>query len=210
MKRLEVARTVVAVVALAVSWAAGCGERNAPSGAASTNTAPAELPAGLAAGVSLFGFDSTFTDQDGRAVRLASYAGRPIVIAMVYTRCTSACPLLLASMRRIESRMSARQRADTWFVLVTLDPAHDRPDTLRAFAASRQLDPARWRLLTGGGGAVADLAAVLGVKVRDDGNGVLAHSSNLYLLDRTGVPRSALVGLGAEPAELLAARAAMR
>ena len=94
-------------------------------------------------------------------------------------------------------------------MLVTLDPAHDAPDTLAAFARSRGLDGTRWRLLTGSREATTELAALLGVKVRDDGNGVLAHSSNVYLLDRQGVIRHALVGLGADPAELVAARAAL-
>jgi protein SCO1/2 len=161
-------------------------------------------------GESLDAFDSTFTDQSGRAVTLASYHGQPMVLAMIYTRCTSACPLLLQSLRGVESKLSPAQRARTWFVLVSLDPGHDVPDTLAAFARSRGLDPTRWRLLTGSREATTELAAILGVKVRDDGNGALAHSSNVYLLDAAGVIRHALIGLGAEPRELVAARAALR
>jgi protein SCO1/2 len=172
--------------------------------------AEAPLPAGLVAGESLDAFDSTFTDQSGRRVTLAHYHGSPVVLAMLYTRCTSACPLLLASLRGFEAKLPPAQRAHTRFVLVSLDPSHDAPDTLLAFARSRGLDTARWSLLTGSREATAELAAVLGVKVRDDGEGALAHSSNLYLLDGEGVVRHALVGLGADTAELLAARAALR
>jgi len=196
------------LLVIALGAAAGC-SRPAAKHAAAGGTDTAPLPAGLVAGESLDAFDSTFTDQSGHAVTLASYNGRPVVLAMIYTRCTSACPLLLASLRSLEARLTPAQRADTWFVLVTLDPSHDGPDTLRAFARSRGLDPARWRLLTGSREATAVLAAILGVKVRDDGNGALAHSSNVYLLDGSGVIRHALVGLGADPAELLAARAAL-
>jgi protein SCO1/2 len=172
-------------------------------------SADAPLPAGLVAGESLDAFDSTFTDQSGRAVTLARYHGRPVVLAMIYTRCTSACPLLLRSLRAFEAGLPAAQRRNTWFVLVSLDPSHDMPDTLHAFAQARGLDESRWRLLTGSREATADLAAILGVKVRDDGNGALAHSSNVYLLDGAGVIRHALIGLGADPAELLAARASL-
>ncbi len=198
------------ILALALVTAAGCG-RTTPGTAANGAAAPdTALPAGLVAGESLDAFDSTFTDQSGRAVTLASYHGRPMVLAMIYTRCTSACPLLLASLLGFEAKLPPAQRADTWFVLVSLDPAHDAPDTLRAFAQARGLDTRRWRLLTGSREATADLAAILGVKVRDEGNGALAHSSNIYLLDGKGVIRHALIGLGADPAELLAARAALR
>ena len=178
--------------------------------AAAKVAAEAPLPPGLVPGESLDAFDSTFTDQSGHAVTLASYHGQPMVLAMIYTRCTSACPLLLQSLRGVESKLSPAQRARTWFVLVSLDPGHDVPDTLAAFARSRGLDPSRWRLLTGSREATTELAAILGVKVRDDGNGALAHSSNVYLLDAAGVIRHALIGLGADPRELVAARAALR
>ena len=197
---------VLALLALLVI--AGCSRPARDS--AVNHAAEAPLPAGLVAGESLDAFDSTFTDQSGNAVTLASYHGRPMVLAMIYTRCTSACPLLLASLRGFEAKLPAAQRANTWFVLVSLDPAHDAPDTLLAFARSRGLDLSRWRLLTGSREATTDLAAILGVKVRDDGNGALAHSSNLYLLDGAGVIRHALVGLGADTAELVTVRAALR
>ena len=198
-----------ATLALALVVSAGCSRPAARSSATSGSSADASLPAGLVAGESLDAFDSTFTDQSGRAVTLASYHGRPMVLAMIYTRCTSACPLLLASLRGFETKLSPAQRANTWFVLVSLDPTHDKPDTLLAFARARGLDTSRWRLLTGSREATTDLAAILGVKVRDDGNGALAHSSNVYLLDGAGVVRHALIGLGADPAELLTARAAL-
>jgi protein SCO1/2 len=197
------------LLVLALLPVAGCGRTSATRSATSGHAPEAPLPLGLVAGESLNAFDSTFTDQAGQAVTLARYNGRPVVLAMLYTRCTSACPLLLGSLRRFEAKLGRAERANTWFVLVSLDPAHDAPDTLRAFARSRGLDETHWRLLTGSREATADLAAILGVKVRDDGNGALAHSSNVYLLDSAGVIRHALVGLGADPAGLLAARAAL-
>ncbi len=199
---------MLAALAAAVATA-GCARR-AETPASASVSQPAPLPPGLVPGESLDAFDSTFTDQSGHAVTLASYHGRPMVLAMIYTRCTSACPLLLQSLRGVEARLSPVQRARTWFVLVSLDPGHDVPDTLALFARSRGLDPSHWRLLTGSREATTELAAILGVKVRDDGNGALAHSSNVYLLDAAGVIRHALIGLGAEPGELVAARAALQ
>ena len=195
---------------LALAAAAGCGRHAGTDASPQVASSEAPLPAGLVAGESLDAFDSTFTDQAGRSVSLAHYHGRPMVLAMIYTRCTTACPLLLRSLRGFEANLPAAQRANTWFVLVSLDPAHDAPDTLHAFARARGLDETRWRLLTGSRKATAELAVILGVKVRDDGDGALAHSSNVYLLDGAGVIRHALIGLGADPAELLAARASLK
>ncbi|MEP7028198.1 MAG: SCO family protein [Candidatus Eisenbacteria bacterium] len=190
----------------------GCGSGTASSekaAPATASTADASLPSGLAVGESLDAFDSTLTDQFGRAVTLASYHGHPMLLAMIYTRCPSVCPLLLKSLQRIEVDLPRETRERTWFVLVTLDPDHDLPDTLRAFARSRDLNPARWRLLHGNREVTRDLAAILDVKVRDDGEGALAHSSNIYLLDGAGVIRHALVGSEADPSPLVAARMAL-
>lgn len=197
------------VLLLTLLVLAGCGRNSSRVATSRTTSADVPLPAGLVPGESLDAFDSKFTDQSGRAVTLARYHGRPMILAMVYTRCTSACPLLLRSLHDFETKLPTSQRERTWFVLVSLDPSHDTPDTLHAFASARGLDESRWRLLTGSREATADLAAILGVKVRDDGNGALAHSSNVYLLDGAGVIRHALIGLGADPSELLAARASL-
>ena len=139
----------VLVVFLLLLAIGGCGRRASDTPVAAEPAVEDSGLVGSLTGESLDAFDSTFTDQSGHTVTLASYHGRPMVLAMIYTHCTSACPLLLNSLRRLETALPAAQRADTWFVLVTLDPAHDPPDTLRAFAASRGLDPARWRLLRG-------------------------------------------------------------
>jgi hypothetical protein len=45
--------------------------------------------------------------------------------------------------------------------------------------------------------------------VRVDGDGVLAHSSNIYLLDSAGVVRAATLGVGGDASRLVAARTAL-
>lgn len=200
----------VLVVFLLLLVISGCGRRASDTSVAAEPAVEDSGLVGSLIGESLDAFDSTFTDQSGHTVTLASYHGRPVVLAMIYTHCTSACPLLLNSLRRLETALPAAQRADTWFVLVTLDPAHDPPDTLRAFAASRGLDLARWRLLRGSREATTELAAILGVKVREEGDGAIAHSSNLYLLDSQGVVRHTVVGLGTDPTAMVPARAGLR
>lgn len=200
----------VLALLLLLSVIGGCSRRGSEAPAAAEHAIEDSEPVGSLTGESLDAFDSTFVDQSGRAVTLASYHGRPMVLAMIYTHCTSACPLLLNSLRRLETALPAAQRAETWFVLVTLDPARDAPDTLKAFAASRGLDLSRWRLLRGSREATTELAAILGVKVREEGEGAIAHSSNLYLLDRDGVIRHTVVGLGADPTAMVPVRAALR
>ena len=55
-----------------------------------------------------------------------------------------------------------------------------------------------------------DLAAVLGVKYRQDENRQFAHSAMVFLIDSRGVVRYRQVGLDQDPADLLAALGQVR
>jgi protein SCO1/2 len=82
------------------------------------------------------------------------------------------------------SRRDPRLR-DVQLVAVTLDPAFDTPAILDAYAKAKQLDPARWRLVTGTPEAVATLTKAFAVHV--ERNGVLLdHTLATAVLDEDG------------------------
>lgn len=165
--------------------------------------------AGDATEHSIYLFESSWTDQAGETVRLGDLAGRPRVIAMVYTHCTWACPRILAQMKRIEARMLDEGRDDVGLVLVSIDPERDTPARLATFAESTRLDRERWTVLTGTPGDVQALSVLLGVKIQATDDGEFAHSNVLTVLDAEGIPIRRVEGLDAdlEPAvEALLAR----
>jgi protein SCO1/2 len=112
--------------------------------------------------------DATFTDQDGRSLRMHDLRGRPIVISFVYTRCPFAdfCPA-------IETRLAAVQRrikieaglTGTAIVTVSIDPAHDTPAVLKRHATERGVDTTVWRLVTGPVADVDGFGRQFGVSV---------------------------------------------
>jgi len=178
----------LAPVAAALLALPGC----APSGShASAATASAAAPASDR--YSVYGLDAVWRDQRGVARQLSSLRGRPQVVAMIYTHCSTTCPFTVAEMKRIE-RESPR---DAGFVLVSLDPARDDPARLAEFARERGLDPNRWTLLDGSDDAVRELATVLGVRYRRLSPEELAHSNALTLLDADGVVAWQHAGLDA-------------
>ena len=129
---------------------------------------------------SVYDLGSTWRDQRGAARTLASLRGRPRAVAMVYTHCTSSCPLVIGELRRV----AAESRAGV--VLVSLDPERDTPARLAAYAAEHGLDASRWTLLSGSDDDVRDLAAALGVRYRRTSPDELAHSNAITLLDASG------------------------
>jgi protein SCO1/2 len=130
---------------------------------------------------SVFDLASTWRDQDGRSVSLASLRGRPRAMAMVYTHCTSTCPLILETLKQLE----AKTDSSVAFVLVSIDPARDSVGQLAAYAREHGLS-SRWTLLAGDDDAIRELAATLGVNYRRLSADELAHANVITVLDRDG------------------------
>lgn len=74
---------------------------------------------------SLYNLTSQWNDQAGHPVRLQQLGGKVQVLAMVYTNCQSVCPAIITAMKTTEARLSAAERAQVGFVLVSIDPAVD-------------------------------------------------------------------------------------
>jgi len=167
------------------------------------------LPAaGAAAGASVFQLDATWQDQTGANRSLRDFAGKPVVMAMVFTHCRYACPAIVADIRRIGAALPP-QAGDTQFVLASMDDERDSPQELARFARDRGLDPARFTLLHGDAGAVRELAAAIAMRYVKTANGEFAHSNLITLLDRSGRVACRLEGIDQDPAPLLQAAAAL-
>jgi len=161
------------------------GETPAAPAASSGHEHHTELPAAGYTPGSLYQLDASFTDDAGRPFSLGQLRGRPVVVAMFFASCTYACPLIVADMTRIRDGLPADRRGDVALVLVSFDVAHDTPAVLRQYRTDRQLD-AQWTLLRGDDGAVRELAALLGVKFKQEADGQFAHSNLITILNAEG------------------------
>ncbi len=152
---------------------------------------------------SVFHLDSDWTTQTGAPFRFASLRGNPTVILMFYGSCQAVCPILIGDVLRVEAALSPSARARTRFVLITLDPATDTAPRLRALAAERGMDPARWTLLRGQETDIRTVATVLGVQYSRLDAGEFTHSNTITLLSPEGLVVERLEGLR-QPVEPLA------
>ncbi|MCW5549789.1 MAG: SCO family protein [Opitutaceae bacterium] len=134
---------------------------------------------------SLYQIGVTFTDDEGRSVALGTLRGRPVVIAMFFASCHYACPLLVADMTRIRDGLPPAERERVALVLVSFDTVRDTPEALRRYRAERLLD-GQWTLLHGDDDAVREIAALLGVKYRQETDGQFAHSNLITVLNAEG------------------------
>src|SRR5262245_16683618 len=80
-------------------------------------------------------------ERSGSAVSLADLRGDPFVMDFVFTTCSGPCPKLSTNMERLQTELaSSRVR----LVSISVDPAHDTPEILRAYAERFHADKERW------------------------------------------------------------------
>lgn len=158
---------------------------------------------------SLYQLDVTFTDDTGKTVALGDLRGRPVVLDMFFASCGYACPLTVTDMLAIQDRLPAEQRAQAVFVLVSFDIARDTTEVLAKYRTQRGLD-GRWVLLRGTDDSVRELAALLGVKYKQEADGMFAHSNIVTILNRDGEIVHQRMGLKGGLDEAVAALTALK
>lgn len=152
----------------------------------------------------------TLADQDGREVTLADLQGRVAVVAFFFTRCTTICPRMMASLQELDLDLPASSgllRAG-----ISIDPEFDRPPVLKAFAERHGLPAEGFLLLSGEREEIRRLSLdsfklAFGEEMSPAGD--ILHSSRFVLVDRSGQVRGYFDGLdpAVRPALLRAIRA---
>jgi protein SCO1/2 len=130
-------------------------------------------------------------DQNGAPFDNARLEGAVHVVGFVFTRCTTVCPVVTASLRRLANRFEASNERGVKLLLVTVDPRHDTPEVLREWAQRQGLDFERWHLLTGDEAAVRRLVVegflvAMGEPLETAGLIEIAHTGRLALIDGAG------------------------
>ncbi len=129
----------------------------APGGATVAAAPMPSIPGGAAMGQeamvasgSLRIPDVALVDQDGRKVRFWSglVQGKVVAVSFVFTTCTTICPPLGANFGRLRQLLGSRAGSSVELVSVSVDPASDTPQRLKAWAAKFGGGPG-WTLLTG-------------------------------------------------------------
>ena len=134
---------------------------------------------------SLYQADASFTTDTGRPFTLGELRGRPVVLAMFFASCGYACPLIVSDMQSIRARLPAGLRERAAFVLISFDVVRDTPAALAQYRIQRSLD-AQWTLLHGSADSVRELAALLGVKYKQEADGAFSHSNLITVLSAEG------------------------
>ena len=137
-------------------------------------------------GNSIFLLDSKWQNQDAKELQLKDLKGKNLVVVMIFTSCQTACPLLVADMKRVESKIDKNVLKNTSLVLVSIDPENDTPAVLKKFAQKENIDREPYTFLRGDLESTRELANVLAVKYKEITPIVFSHSNIISVFDKNG------------------------
>jgi len=151
---------------------------------------------------SIYQSPGKWDNQYGDTITLSSLTGKIPVMSMVFTRCTFACPRIVADMRAVEKQIPPDKQGKVLFVLVSFDADRDHTNELKKFAKKMKLNQ-NWLILHGNEEDVRELSMLLNVKYKKQPNGDFTHSSGFVLLDTRGAIAGQVDGLGADPKTII-------
>ena len=139
---------------LIILGAVGCGDKHAGHDhetLVSSDTIYGEVP------------PFELVDQEGAVFSSEKLRGKVWAVGFIFTRCPSICPVLTALMKEVETK-STELGDGFQLVSFSVDPGHDTPEVLKAYAAKHGANLERWSFLTGEPGAV-EKTVVEGLKI---------------------------------------------
>ena len=106
-------------------------------------------------------------DQNGKRLNFYSdlIKGKTVAINFIFTTCTTICPPLTATFRRVQQDL-ARSTPEAKLISISVDPATDNPQRLSDFAARFKAGPG-WTFVTGDNTDITSLLRALGAAVSD-------------------------------------------
>lgn len=145
----------------------------------------------------------TLTDQDGKARTRDLFKDRWTLLAFTFSNCTTVCPIIHSHLIRLQSEMA---NSPLRIVSISVDPVHDTPAALKAFAEKIAADPARWTFLTGDAATIQSILASLrfttgidsSLTINLPGGGTMAnivHPSKVLLIGPDATVRATETGL---------------
>jgi protein SCO1/2 len=132
-------------------------------------------------GLEVGAFD--FLERSGLPLSDKDLKGKVWIGSLIFTTCTGPCPHMCEEMARLQDEF--KDAPDFRIVTMTVDPAHDTAEVLKAFAKGYGADPLRWYFLTGRAKDIQQFA-IHGLRLAASTEGEVGHSTAFVLVDRAG------------------------
>ena len=136
--------------------------------------------------------DVRLVRADGKEVRIRQELEdqRPVILNFIFTSCTTICPVMSQTLAKVQERLGEfRERVK--MISVSIDPEHDTPERLRAYARKYAAGP-QWTFYTG----TVDASAALQKAFDAYRGNKMNHAPVTFVRPGPGQPWTRLDGLG--------------
>jgi len=128
----------------------------------------------------------TLVDMNGSSLSLRDYRGKPLVISLVYTACSSVCPLTTQHVIDAVTEAGRVFGQDRFAVLtVGFDARNDTPARLSQFASIQGIKLPNWRVASADAATIEALLGDLGFSYRAVAGG-FDHLTQTTVVDPEG------------------------
>jgi len=126
-----------------------------------------------------------------KAVTLADFTDKIVVLHFVYASCPDVCPLHAEKLAEVQAKVNLSPMKDmVQFMTITTDPEKDTADVLAGYAPAHGFDPANWTFLTTLPNQAEDstraLAQAFGHSFTLDDDSYQTHGVVTHIIDRGG------------------------
>ncbi|WP_298484304.1 SCO family protein [uncultured Maribacter sp.] len=135
----------------------------------------------------------SFVNQDSLVVTNKDYIGKVYVVEFFFTTCPSICRVMNKNL--VELQDEFKEFKDFGVASFTINPEHDTPMVLKAYAEEHGITNLDWNLLTGDREDIYELANkgfYIFAKENEEVAGGFEHSGMFALIDKKGFIRSRL------------------
>lgn len=127
------------------------------------------------------------TDTSRNPVRISDYAGKPLLISLIFTSCDYTCPVTTRHLKKAVEAAREVLDADSFSVAtIGFDTSRDTPENMRFFARKQNIDLPDWDFLSGSPETIAKLIDELGFVHFPSPRG-FDHITQVTVIDRDGV-----------------------
>jgi len=130
--------------------------------------------------------DYTLVDADGRAVRLAEYRGKPLIVSFIYTGCTQVCPTTTKFLDRAIDEAQRALGPDAFRVItVGFNLPFDTPIAMHDFRKRQGIARPNWEFLAADAPTIEGLARDTGFVWSPTASG-FDHLTQATIIDGRG------------------------
>jgi len=140
--------------------------------------------------------DYGLLDGFGNTVNLRSdYAGRPLVVSMIFTSCHHVCPATTKHLAKsVDAAREALGRDSFDVVTIGFDVANDTPQAMAAFARRQGVGDENWRFLSASSDTIQKISDDLGFIFFPTPRG-FDHINQSSVIDRNGIVYGQVYGV---------------